>query len=224
MRPLIIGALALACQAQAQVQRFQTERGVLTTFQTAVALTDQRGRLLWRRSLPVAEINDVLLVTDRALLNITVLDHFSLAGGIMSLNLKTGQTLWAALSMNTEAPNVDTRAKDVRRGWGVVGDTVWWSHTATGGAYLAQGTTALDIATGQIRDEVSGVPLARRGPSFLLLADSPGDGDLNGTALDVLLWDSASMKIQPKTFTVPPRPGCGSLIDDFPGYANQADG
>lgn len=171
----------------------------------------------------MAETNDVLVVADRALLNITVLNHFFLAGGIMALNLKTGQMLWAALSTNTEAPNIDTTAKDVQRGWGV-SNTVWWSHTGTGGAYLAQGTTALDLTSDQVRDEVGSLPLARRGSLFLLPADSPGYGALNGTALDALIWDSASMTTQPQSLTVPSRPGCGSVGDDFPGFANQADG
>ena len=89
---------------------------------------------------------------------------------------------------------------------------------------MAQGTTVLNVTSGQVRDEVDGVPLARRVTIFLLLDDSPGYGNLNGTALDVLIWDSASMKTQHQTFTVPPRPGCSSLVDDFPGFANQADG
>lgn len=51
----------------------------------------------------------------------------------MAVDLNTGQTIWTALSANTDGPNSDPTVTDARRGWGVVKNLVWWSHTDTGG-------------------------------------------------------------------------------------------
>lgn len=60
--------------------------------------------------------------------------------------------------------------------------------------------TALDLTSGQIRGEVGGVPMARQGAMFLLLTDSPAYQNPNGTALDLLVWNSVTMQTQKRPF------------------------
>lgn len=148
MRKLALLMLALVSVAGAQVKPLILPSGKVWVKGKTVQLLNKAGKRVWSTQIS-EEVFDLLSAQSKVLVNYWA--------GVMALDAKTGRIIWKT-QMSDIVASVNVDMSGPARGWGVVGNKVYWSYTLTNGTYMAQGTSIYALGSGKKIVEIGGSP------------------------------------------------------------------